>query len=173
MRFTYLAKCWAAFGATVPCGASATEAKFRQRGDEAHRCARSDDLPVQSVPDNRAHEAENVSDHPRNHDKCDRSERIEWLNEVNRLNHVRPENEIDDWLRPPDRNQERPEQVPAADQRADYQPNFVRISRTHSSDSIAYYCFAASISKIAWLDGEGRSAGASVITIVVPGDTMS
>lgn len=128
---------------------------------------------MQFIPDERAKKTKDVADHGSDHDECDRSERIEWLNEVNRLNHVRPENEIDDRLRPPDRNEERPEQVPAADQRGDYQPNPVRISHTYSSDSIAYYCFAASISKIAWLDGEGRSAGASVITIVVPGDTIS
>ena len=83
---------------------------------------------MQFIPDERAKKTKDVADHGSNHDKCDRSERIEWLNEVNRLNHVRPENEIDDRLRPPDRNQERPEQVPAADQRADYQPNFVRTS---------------------------------------------
>ena len=48
MRFTYLAKCWAAFGATVPCGASATERSFGSaamrhtdaRGVMIYRCNR-------------------------------------------------------------------------------------------------------------------------------------
>jgi hypothetical protein len=37
-----------------------------------------------------------VSEHGRERDGGDRSHWIEWFNEVDRLDHVRPENEIDD-----------------------------------------------------------------------------
>jgi hypothetical protein len=59
---------------------------------------------MQSVPNHRAQKAKDVSDYGRDHDKSNRSHWIEWFNEVDRLDHVRPENEIDDWLRPADSN---------------------------------------------------------------------
>ena len=40
---------------------------------------------MQSVPDEGAYEAEDVSDHSRNHDEHNRRHRIEWFDEVNRL----------------------------------------------------------------------------------------
>jgi hypothetical protein len=55
---------------------------------------------MQFIPDHCADEAKDVSNHSGDHNKDNRSRRIEWFNEVNRLNHVRPENEIDDRLRP-------------------------------------------------------------------------
>jgi hypothetical protein len=61
---------------------------------------------MQFIPDHRAEKTEDVSDHSSKHDEGNRSYRIEWFNEVNRFDHVRPENEIDDWLRPAEQNQQ-------------------------------------------------------------------
>ena len=72
-------------------------------------------LPMQPVPDDGAYEAEDVSDHGRNHDEHNRRHRIEWFDEVNRLDHVRPENEIEDRLRPADENKNRPNHMPTGD----------------------------------------------------------
>jgi hypothetical protein len=69
---------------------------------------------MQSVPDNGAYEAEDVSDHSCNHDERNRRHRIEWFDEVHRLDHVRPENEIEDRLRPAKQNKKRPSYMPAA-----------------------------------------------------------
>jgi hypothetical protein len=61
-------------------------------------------LTMQAVPDYRADKTENVSDSGRDYDQRNRCQRIKWFNEVNRLDHVRPENEIKDRLRPADEN---------------------------------------------------------------------
>jgi hypothetical protein len=117
---------------------------------------------MQSIPNKRAQETEDVSNHGRNPDERDGSQGIERFDHVDRLDHVRPENEIDERLRPAEQNQECPEQMPPADQRAGDEPNFVRIShffdRVLDSDRrsvansfshrMAYYCFAASIRKM-------------------------
>jgi hypothetical protein len=42
----------------------------------------------------------------RENQRGSRSHRIERFNEINGLGHVRPKNEIDDWLRPADSKQE-------------------------------------------------------------------
>jgi len=73
---------------------------------------------MQAIPDHRAQKTKDVSDDGSDQDERNRSHWIEWFNEVNRFDHVRPENEIDDRLRPSDCDQERPEQVPASDQHA-------------------------------------------------------
>jgi len=57
-------------------------------------------VTMQSVPNNRTEKTKDVSDHGRDHDERNRSHRIEWFNEVNRLDHMCPENEIEDRLRP-------------------------------------------------------------------------
>lgn len=61
-------------------------------------------VAMQSIPDNRAEKTKDVSDYSSDQDEGNRSHWIEWFNEVNLLNHVRPKNEIDDWLRPADSN---------------------------------------------------------------------
>lgn len=70
--------------------------------------------PMQFIPDHRADEAEDVSNHSGDHNEDDRSHQIEWFNEVNRLDHVRPENEIDDRLRPADTDKKQPNEMPTA-----------------------------------------------------------
>ena len=84
-------------------------------------------LPMQPVPDDGACEAEDVSDHGCNHDEHNRRYRIEWFDEVNRLDHVRPENEVEDRLRPADENKKRPppRQSEATTTFQMYQPNLV------------------------------------------------
>ena len=86
---------------------------------------------MQPVPDQRAEKTKDVSDHTSDYDERNGRRRIEWFDEVHPLDHMRPENEIEDRLRPADQNKKRPSQMPAAHQRADYQSNFVGIR--HSS----------------------------------------
>ena len=74
----------------------------------------------QPVPDDGAYKAEDVSDHGRNYDEHNRRHRIEWFDELHRLDHVRPENEIENRLRPADQNKKRPSDMPAADQYGDH-----------------------------------------------------
>jgi hypothetical protein len=89
-------------------------------------------LSVQLVPDYRADKTKDISDRTGDHDERNGSHRIEWLNEIDRLDHVRPENEIDNWLRPPKQHENRPEHVPTAKQDADDEPELVRISHRSS-----------------------------------------
>ena len=63
---------------------------------------------MQPVPDYRAHKTKNVSDHGCENDQSKSSYRIEWFNDINRLDHVRPEDEIDDGLRPTQQHETRP-----------------------------------------------------------------
>lgn len=70
------------------------------RDDAATRVRAGDELSVQLVPDDRADKTKDVSDHSGNHDQSAGCKRIKWSHHVNRLNHVRPENKIDDRLRP-------------------------------------------------------------------------
>jgi len=55
---------------------------------------------VQSVPDHRAEKTKEISNRSSDHDQCNCSYWVEWFNEINRLDHVCPENEIEDRLRP-------------------------------------------------------------------------
>ena len=80
---------------------------------------------MQPVPDDGAYEAEDVSDHGRNHDEQNRRHRVEWFDELHRLDHVRPKNEIENRLGAADKNKKRPNHMPAADHSGDHQPNFI------------------------------------------------
>ena len=73
---------------------------------------------MQFVPDKGSDESEKVSGEKSDGDESDCGSRIEWFDHVNGLNHVRPENEIDHWLRETGQNEQRPENVPAADQQS-------------------------------------------------------
>jgi hypothetical protein len=83
---------------------------------------------MQFVPDHRSNKAKDVSDNYRHSDEGNRRQRIERFDDVNRLDHVRPEDEVDDALRPTEQDEYRPNQMPAADQYADYEAYLVRIS---------------------------------------------
>jgi hypothetical protein len=72
-------------------------------------------LSMQLLPNDRAKETEDVSNRGRNQNERNRCQKIERLDHIDRLDHVRPENEIDDRLRPAEKNQERPEEMPSAD----------------------------------------------------------
>jgi hypothetical protein len=82
---------------------------------------------VQSVPGHCAEKTKDISDDTRDRDERNSRRWIEWLDEVHRLDHVRPENEIENPLRPADQNKKRPSDMPAADQHGDHQPNLIRI----------------------------------------------
>src|SRR5579871_767183 len=56
---------------------------------------------------------------------------IESFDYVNGSYEVNPENEIDQWLRPAHRDQNRPHQMPAAEQDCDNQGRSVRMYRHH------------------------------------------
>ena len=75
---------------------------------------------MQPVPDPRAEKTEDISDETRDRDERNGRRRIKWLEEVNWLDHVRPENEIENRLRPADQNKKRPSDMPAADQHGDH-----------------------------------------------------
>ena len=60
------------------------------------------DLPMQPVPDHCTEEAKDITDDTRDRDERDGRRWIEWFDEVHRLDHVRPENEIENRLRPVD-----------------------------------------------------------------------
>ena len=87
---------------------------------------------MQPVPDHRAEKTKDISDETRDRDERNGRRWIEWLDEVHRLDHVRPENEIEDRLRPAKQNENRPNEMPPADQCADHQANLVGISHCYS-----------------------------------------
>jgi hypothetical protein len=84
---------------------------------------------MQPVPDRRTEKTKDISNNTRNHDEHNRRHRIEWFDEVHRLDHVRPENKIEDRLRPADENKNRPNHMPTGD----YQPNLIGIGHTRCS----------------------------------------
>ena len=63
---------------------------------------------MQFVPDDRADVAEDVSDTCCDNDECESSRDIKSFDHINRLDHVRPENEVDDPLCPAEQNEKRP-----------------------------------------------------------------
>ena len=73
--------------------------------------------------DHRDEKTKDISDDTRDRDERNGRRWIEWLDDLHRLDHVRPENEIENRLLPADEDKERPNHMPAADQRADHQPN--------------------------------------------------
>ena len=83
---------------------------------------------TESIPDDRTKKTEAVFDYSRDYDEDNRSHRIKRFDDVNRLGHVRPKNEIDDRLRPAKQNETRPNEIPPADQCADHQPNLVGLA---------------------------------------------
>jgi hypothetical protein len=85
-------------------------------------------LSMQFVPDQCAGKTKHVSEDGRDNDESNRRQRIERLDDVHRLDHVRPENEIDDRLRPSKQNEKRPEKVPSSDERTNNETDLVWIS---------------------------------------------
>ena len=75
---------------------------------------------MQPVPDHRAEKTKDISDDTSDRDERNRCRWIEWLDEVHRLDHVRPENEIENRLRPADQNKKRPSYMPATDQHGNH-----------------------------------------------------
>jgi hypothetical protein len=82
---------------------------------------------MQSVPDYGAEKTKDISDRTRDRDERNGRCWIERFNEVHRLNHVRPENEIENRLCPANQNKKRPSHMPTADQHGDHQPNLIGI----------------------------------------------
>ena len=77
------------------------------------------------IPNNSARVSENVSDKCCDADERNRRQRIERFDDIDRTNHVGPENEVDDPLCPAEQNEDRPNQMPSADQRADDESDLV------------------------------------------------
>ena len=63
---------------------------------------------MEPVPDRCTGKTKDVSDGAHDRDQDDGCGRIERLDEVDRLDRVRPENEIENWLRPANQNKKRP-----------------------------------------------------------------
>ena len=99
--------------------------RLEQSFDQQNRCevARVNILPMQSIPDQRAEKTKEISNRSSHHNQCTCGYWIELVNEINRLNHVGPENEIEDRLSPADQDKQRPNQMPAAEKRGAYEPN--------------------------------------------------
>ena len=56
------------------------------------------------VPNDSTDKSENITPEESDDYEGSRSHRIEWTDDVNRLDHVRPENEIDQRLSPTDQD---------------------------------------------------------------------
>jgi hypothetical protein len=74
---------------------------------------------LQPIPDHRAYATKQISDRSSDQDEHNGSYGIERPNNINRLDHMRPEDEIENRLRPADQHKKCPHGVPAADQRGD------------------------------------------------------
>jgi hypothetical protein len=83
---------------------------------------------MELIPNNRADETKEVSSDRRQNNKSNGSDGIEWFNDIDRLDHVRPENEVDNRLGKTDQDENCPKQMPASDDGGKDQANFVRIS---------------------------------------------
>ena len=82
---------------------------------------------MEFVPEDRAGETEDVSNDESDNNEGESGDGIECLDHVNRIDHMGPENEIDDRLRPTQQNEHGPKDMPAGDQRANNQTNLIRI----------------------------------------------
>ena len=81
---------------------------------------------MEFVPEKCAHDTEGVSYDEGDDDERGGRFRVEGFDHINGIDHVGPENEIHQRLRPTKQNQRRPENVPATDQRTNYQTNLIR-----------------------------------------------
>lgn len=72
-------------------------------------------LSMQFVPDERADKTERVAGKERDDDENNCRFGIKCFDHIDRLDHVRPKNEVDYQLRPSDQNKNRPEHMPTAD----------------------------------------------------------
>jgi hypothetical protein len=75
---------------------------------------------MQPVPDHCAEKTKDITDDARYGDERNGRHWIKWLDEVHRLDHVRPENEIENRLCPTNQNQKRSSYMPTADQHGDH-----------------------------------------------------
>jgi hypothetical protein len=94
---------------------------------------------MQFVPEKCAHQTEGVAHGESDDDERGRRFRVEGFDHINGIDHVGPENEIHQRLRPTKQNKRRPETVPATDQRANYQPNLIRTRHGSYSLLIAFW----------------------------------
>ena len=78
---------------------------------------------MQFVPDDGPYQSKDIASHKSDEDERNRCLWIERLDHVDGLDHVRPEHEIDKRLRPTDRHQQRPKEVPPANEEAKNQSN--------------------------------------------------
>ena len=84
---------------------------------------------MQPIPDHRAEKTKDITDDTRDRDERNGRRWIEWFDELHRLDHVRPKNEIENRLRAADENKKRPNQMPTAQSCADYQSDVIRIDQ--------------------------------------------
>ena len=86
---------------------------------------------VNSVPHRRQDIADGVADDGGENDDRRRSARIERPRDDRHLEHVRPKREINERLRPPQDNEQRPHDMPPTDNNRTHEPGFFRIC-THT-----------------------------------------
>lgn len=70
------------------------------------------------IPNLREDKAEDIARDTGHDDERHRRGEIKRLHDVRQVDHVHPEHEIDDCLRPPERDEDCPDKVLAADKRA-------------------------------------------------------
>jgi hypothetical protein len=107
---------------------------------------------MQFVPDHRSNKTKDVSDNYRDSDEDNRRQRIEWFDDVNRLDHMRPEDEVDDALRPTEQDEKSPAHVPAAINTPTTRPILLGLAMCFVSSD-----FYASLIAIVDLGGSCRS----------------
>ena len=76
---------------------------------------RGNNLSMKSVPQTSTEIPKNVARDEGDNEKRDCGYGIKWSDDINRANHMRPENEIDQWLRPAQNHQHYPEEMPSTD----------------------------------------------------------
>ena len=77
------------------------------------------------VPQQRKNAPNRITDRRRHNDEPNRSAQAECFDDIDRFDEVQPEDEIDERLRPPGRDNNRPQKVISAEQSAEHKTCFI------------------------------------------------
>jgi hypothetical protein len=78
-------------------------------------------LSMHPVPQQRKNAPNRITDRRRHNDEPNRSAQAECFDDIDRFDEVQPEDEIDERLRPPGRDNNRPQKVISAEQSAEHE----------------------------------------------------
>ena len=96
-------------------------------------------FPMQPVPQRCQDEASDITDCSGDGDQHQRDPNTKRADHVYRLDHVDPENEIDDRLRLAERDNYRPNAVPGAEHRSKDETCFVGVKCLHKSSLLHHW----------------------------------